>query len=122
MPIPTLLVTIRGPLETTDLELPGDLPISELIPLLLEICGSQKNASQATIQAPMSLQVAGTRAPLPADKTLFDVGVYDGAVLLLQAEHAPSHRAERLPLQQGMPNSVQPDVSTGGIGVTWETL
>jgi hypothetical protein len=35
----TLLVTLRGPLKTIDLELPGDIAMGELIPLLLEICG-----------------------------------------------------------------------------------
>ncbi len=71
----------------------------------------------------MSLQVAGARVPLSSNKTLIDVGVYDGTVLLLQMEHTSSPQAEHLPLHQFVPTSAQPNASTGGIGVprpSWE--
>ncbi len=122
MPSPTILVTIRGPLETTDLELPGDVPVSELIPFVLEMCGSPKNSSQAPLRTAMSLRVEGTRAPLSLNRTLIDVDVYDGTVLLLQMEHTPSPQVEHLPPQGFLPSSVHPSAHTGGIGVTWETL
>jgi type VII secretion system (Wss) protein YukD len=122
MLIPTILVTIRGPLKTIDLELPGDVSVGELIPLLLEMCGSQENDSQELLQAPISLQAVGTRAPLSSDRTLIDAGVYDGAVLMLQAKHSPSPQAKRLVPPQFVPKSVQPGTKTGGIGVTWKTL
>ena len=119
---PTILVTLRGPIETTDLELPGDVPVNELIPLLLEICGPDKNSARASTQALMSLNVAGKHAPLSLHKTLVDADVYDGAVLILQMEHTSSPQAERLPLQQFTPHAVAASTNTGGIGVTWENL
>lgn len=121
MLIPTILVTIRGPLKSIDLELPGDVSVGELLPLLLEMCGSQENDSQEFLQA-VGLQVAGTRAPLSSEQTLIDAGVYDGTVLMLQPEQAPSPQIERPAPQQFVPRSMQPGASTGGIGVTWKTL
>jgi hypothetical protein len=114
---PTLLVTIRGPLKTLDLELPGDVPVGELIPLFLEICGPGKNDPQAMLQAPASLQVAGSSTPLPSDKTLIDADVSDGAVLVLQANHLSPVGSE-----QFVPKTVRPNTKTRGIGVTWERL
>lgn len=119
---PTLLITIRGPLKTIDLELPGDVPVSELIPLFLEICGSQRNDPQESLQTPARLQVAGRSASLPLNKTLIDAGVCDGAVLVLQTHRLPSIRAENLASQQSVPKTVRLDANAGGIGVTWESL
>lgn len=121
MLIPTILVTIRGSLKTIDLELPGNVSVGELMPLLLGMCGSQENDSQEFLQA-VSLQVAGTHATLSPDKTLIDASVYDGTILMLQTKHAPSTLAERPASQQFAPRTVQPGTNTGGIGVTWKTL
>jgi hypothetical protein len=119
---PTLLVTLRGPLKTLDLELPGDVPVSELLPLFLEICGSHQNDPPISLQASVSLQVAGMSAPLQSDKTLMDGGVRDGTVLVLQTNHLPSTAAESPGPQPFIPKTVRPDANTRGIGVTWETL
>jgi hypothetical protein len=81
----TLLVTLRGPLKTIDMELPGDIAIGELLPLLLEICGEEQNGPQALSQANARLQVAGTYTPLPLERTLIDAGVCNGTVLVLQS-------------------------------------
>jgi hypothetical protein len=122
MLIPTILVTIRGPLKTIDLELPGDVSVEELMPLLIEMCGSPEKDSQELLQAPISLQVAGTRAPLSSHRTLIDAGVYDGTVLVLQTNRFSPPLAERLAPQRFVPKTVQPGTSTDGIGVTWKTL
>jgi hypothetical protein len=114
---PTLLVTIHGPLKTLDLELPGDVPVGELIPLFLDICGPGKTDPQETLQAPASLQVAGSSTPLPLDKSLIDADVSDGTVLMLQANHLPP-----IGSQQFVPKTVRPNTKTRGIGVTWESL
>lgn len=119
---PTILVTIRGPLKTIDLELPGDVSVGELIPLLLEMCGSQKNDPQGSLQPPINLQVAGTRAPLSSERTLIDAGVYDGTVLTLETKRSPSPLAERSASSPFTPKPVQPGANGGGIGVTWNTL
>jgi hypothetical protein len=120
----TLLVTVRGPFKTIDLELPGDVPVGELIPLLLEICGSQENNPKNVLQAPASLQVVGMRAPLSSDRTLIDANVCDGALLVLQTNQTPSSAtlAESFVPRQFEPRSVQPGADTGGIGVAWEGL
>ncbi len=114
---PTLLVTIRGPLKTLDLELPGDVPVGELIPLFLEICGPGKLDPQEMLQAPASLQVAGASTPLPSDKTLIDADVSDGTILVLETNYLPL-----IGSQQFVPKTVRPDAKKRGIGVTWESL
>jgi WXG100 protein secretion system (Wss), protein YukD len=120
----TLLVTVRGPFTTVDLELPGDVPVGELIPLLLEICGSRENNPKNVLHAPASLQVAGMRAPLSLNKTLIDADVCDGALLVLQTNHTPSSviQAESFVPRQFVPRAVPPGADTGGIGVAWEGL
>ena len=118
----TVLVTVCGSLKTLDLELPGDVPVSELIPLLLKICGSGEDTTQAFRQADARLRVAGMAGTLSSDKTLVDAGICDGTVLVLQASGSPSLLDESLAPQQFMPRSVQPDVNTGGVGVTWVAL
>jgi hypothetical protein len=117
---PTLLVTIRGPHKTMDLELPGNVPVDELIPLLLEICDPQTNDPQTLRQ--VSLSLAGTSVPLSSRTTLIEANIYDGAVLVLQTKHTPPPVAERPMPQNFVPKSVQPATNTGGIGVTWQTL
>jgi len=84
-----LLITVLGPFKTVDLELPGDVPVRELIPILLEICDTPANNPQGTLQANASLQVVGKRAPLSLDRTLAEGDVCDGTVLMLQTEHSP---------------------------------
>jgi WXG100 protein secretion system (Wss), protein YukD len=118
----TLLVTVRGPFKTIDLELPGDVPVGELLPLLLEICGPQENDSKKVLQAPVSLQVLGARAPLSSNSTLIDAGVYDGTVLVLQTNHPPSTLAESSAPRQSVQKSRPSGANTSGIGVTWEHL
>jgi hypothetical protein len=100
MPASTLLVTVRGPLKTIDLELPGDVPASELIPLLLEVCGSQEYDRKKVLQAPISLQVEGAHAPLLSESTLIDANVYDGAVLVLQTNYSLAPTERLAPLNQ----------------------
>jgi WXG100 protein secretion system (Wss), protein YukD len=118
----TVLVTVRGPSRTVDLELPGDVPVGELVPILLEICGAEEDASQEGRQAPPGLWVAGTPGPLSSDTTLVDAGVYNGAVLGLQTDGYQPPLGDELAARQHVPRSVEPGVNTGGIGVTWEAL
>jgi hypothetical protein len=118
----TLLLTVRGPFKTIDLELPGDVPVGELLPLLLEICGPQENDPKKVLQAPVSLQVLGARAPLSSNSTLIDAGVCDGTVLVLQTNHSPSTPAESLAPRQSVPKLGQSGADTGGIGIRWEYL
>jgi hypothetical protein len=118
----TLLVTLRGPFKTLDVELPGDIALGELLPLLLEICGFQNNDLQALSQAPAHLYVAGGYAPLPLGGTLIDSGISNGTVLVLQTSGSSPVQAKSHTPQWSARRSVQPGVATGGIGVTWESL
>jgi WXG100 protein secretion system (Wss), protein YukD len=119
----TLLVTLRGPLRTIDLELPGDIAVAELMPLLLEICGEEQNDPQALPQAGAHLQVAGTYTPLPLERTLIESGICNGTLLVLlrQGDERKASPNSAIP-QQPEPRWVQPGINTGGIGVTWESL
>jgi hypothetical protein len=122
----TLLVTLRGPLKTIDMELPGDIAVGELLPLLLEICGSLQNDPQALPQAGARLQVAGAYTPLPLERTLIDAGVCNGTVLVLQwardTEQRNATEGRKTPPYGFAPTWARPGVDTSGIGVTWEPL
>ena len=76
----TLLITIDGPREKVDLAVPGGIPIEELMPVILEMTGSDSGDSASdgwTIARPDG-------ELLPAERTLSDCGVSDGAVLALR--------------------------------------
>jgi hypothetical protein len=105
-----------------DLELPGDVPVQELIPLLLVMCGSPHNISLPQSQPAVNLQIADAPTPLAPHLTLIDARVFDGAVLLLQTSQPSSILVESLAPRQFLPKSVQPGADTGGIGITWDRL
>lgn len=119
---PTLLVTLRGPCKTLDVELPGDIALGELLPLLLEICGGQKNGPRALSQAPAHLYVAGGYTPLPLERTLIESGISSGTELVLQTSGSSPVQAGSHTPQGSARRFVQPGGATGGIGVTWEAL
>ncbi|GAC1344445.1 MAG: hypothetical protein NVSMB27_05420 [Ktedonobacteraceae bacterium] len=83
----TILITINGPRRSVDLEIPGEIPISELIPALLEICGPQPlQLTQPTsfLWASWGVRpIEGTQTFAP-NRSLIEAGVLDGAVLVLQ--------------------------------------
>lgn len=114
----TVLATVQGPGKTLDLELPGDVPVSELLPLLLELCGSPGSPSQKERQSPIRLQVVGARVPLAPNRTLIEAEVSDGAVLVLQTSTPPENLAPR----PSVSRSVRPATNAGGISVTWKSL
>ena len=107
---------------TMDLELPGDVAIGELLPLLLELCSAEKMHPQASPKSYAHLQVEGTGASLPLQKTLIDAGISNGTVLVLRTNAFPSPQAENLAPPQVGSRWIQPGIETGGIGVTWDSL
>ncbi len=111
-----LLITLRGPEKTLDLELPGDAPVGELLPLLLELCGEQSSSSRPSS---FHLSVSGSHTPLTNESTLLDARIQDGAILLLQTSASPSEPPEP---DRFTPKAVLPAKETGGIGITWATL
>jgi len=118
----TLLITIRGPFQTLDLELPGDVPISELLPLLLEIVSFQSKDPQALSQANAYLYVAGMYTPLPSDATLINAGIGNGTELELRTQEWHQTLPSNIQSQQFRGRSVQQGIGTGGVGVTWVSL
>jgi uncharacterized ubiquitin-like protein YukD len=115
-----LLITVAGPQQSIDLQVPGELPISDLLPTLLEVCCSPAEAT-----APLSgtsWQVVYSNKFLPLDRALSELAVPDGAILHLQNQAAPLVRAlpaEQQRPRQFMPRNISPDRNTGGIGVQW---
>jgi len=116
----TVIVTLRGPHKTLDMELPGDILVGELLPFLLIICGYAKDDARAFHRLGARLQVAGLAGILSSDKTLIDANVCDGMVLVLQTADSPLD--ESLAPQPSVPTSLQPGIATGGIGVNWVAL
>lgn len=115
----TVLVTVKGPRRTIDLELPGDTPISELFPLLVMVSAPQLagHATDSAQQWRLGL-VNGT--PLLPNRTLIDCDIVDGCILLFQEAGAwAQHVAAAGPV---IPVPAQPKSQasdTGGIGIRW---
>jgi len=99
--------------------LPGDVPVNELVLLLLEICGPVEGIVTPTLQMPIRLRLADSNTPLEPISTLIDAKIFDGAVLVLQINDQVSQPVERPIERQFVPKSIQPGLATGGIGVTW---
>jgi hypothetical protein len=114
-----LLITVTGLQRSADLQVPGELALSELLPTLLEICYPSTEATST--RSDLTWRVVYGQASLLPDYSLLESGVLDGAVLVLQNAAAPilrSRPSEQKP-QQFVPRSVSPDRGTGGIGVRW---
>jgi hypothetical protein len=78
----TLLVTVDYLHESLDLGLPAEVPISEFLPTLLELCGlAQQEAAPPSEDWELALYGGAT---LPATSSLQNCGVIDGMRLALQ--------------------------------------
>ncbi|MEO7197747.1 MAG: EsaB/YukD family protein, partial [Solirubrobacterales bacterium] len=81
----SMLVTIAGPQDRMELSVPADTPVEKLLPglLSLEVVGEIGDAQS------WSLGLPGEQA-LPAQSTLLECGIKEGAILeLRQGESAP---------------------------------
>lgn len=77
------LVTVFGPSGPRDLELPADVPLGQVIPLLLQECVPQVVGTAWANPAYWGLgPLAGQ--PLPLEMSLNDARVLDGAGLVFQ--------------------------------------
>jgi len=81
--VSSVLVTVQGPDERVELQLPAHQPIAELLPLLVEVC-----AGQAVEGAQWELGALGGLA-FDGARTLHEVGVMDGSRLHLTDAAAP---------------------------------
>ena len=82
--VSSVLVTVQGPEQRVELQLPGDRPVVELLPLLVEACASGQGSEAAEWElAPLGgLAFDGAR-------TLHEVGVMDGSLLHLRDAALP---------------------------------
>ncbi|HEY7348380.1 MAG TPA: EsaB/YukD family protein [Ktedonobacterales bacterium] len=77
----TLLVTVDYLNDSLDLALSAEAPLSELLPILLEVCGlAQREASSSE---EWELTLYGGEA-LPLTRSLEGCGVFDGTRLVLK--------------------------------------
>jgi type VII secretion system (Wss) protein YukD len=120
----TVLITLESTLFTVDLEVPADVPLVELLPVLLDVCGNTAAPGTGTTQ--WSLSASPQSQPFPPHNTLAQCGVHDGAVLSLRDANASARSVpQRAPLvllrdQPGEPGT-EPAVEhyPGGIAVRW---
>lgn len=113
-----LLVTVKGPQHAIDVELPGDVPVADLLPLLLDLCEVPLPRSSYKKAAPASSLILERPGKLLASPcSLEESGVLDGDILSLYVGNIqPSPvRPERKMIKE-----IQPSEFTGGIGVSWK--
>ncbi len=115
----TLLVTIKGPHQTRDVELPGNIPLYELLPALLDMSGITGDPSEGEAQSPkkVALYLERLNDSLTSAFTLLESGVLTGDILFLQIE---GEEPELASAKVDVPEVIEPDALTGGIGVTWQ--
>lgn len=112
----TLLLTVDGPARRLDLEVPGDVPMRDLVPVLLARCGPQPLPAALADRDLWQLGLGDTK-PLGAVRTLIEAGVMDGAILLLREKAwwvQAQHRSQGL-----SPEAIPSSQETGGIGIRW---
>lgn len=118
----TLLVTIVGFENSFDLQVPAEVPVGKLIPMLLEICDFKHTLISQRRRAQWTLSVAHSNTTLPAIASLLDAGVVDGSILLLRDTSSPVRlRQTPEPQQTFRPVNIEPGEQTGNIGVRWNT-
>lgn len=112
----TVLVTISGPGKSMDLEVPGEVPLSELLPELIKLCGPQTPVAAIGDSFSWFLRLPDGNL-LDANCSLIEAAVMDGAVLVLQDRYSLAReRARSIEFQ---PQPVAPSRETGGIGIHW---
>jgi MinD-like ATPase involved in chromosome partitioning or flagellar assembly len=105
----TVLVTVQGPGQRVELQLPVDRPVMELVPLLVEVCGGGHQSESARWE----LGPMGGLAFDPG-KSLAEVGVVDGALLHLRDTMAPDPESGLPPGPPSTPSWSMPSWGEGG--------
>lgn len=114
----TVFVTLVSPARRIDLKLPAEVPVGELLPKVLELCGPRLFSLQA-MQTQWHLVLPDKGVALPPARSLQECGIVDGAVLFLHDNAALVQRQQQAASQSFRPQFIRPDASTGGIGVKW---
>ena len=92
----TLLATVIAPDgASTDVELPGEVPIRELLRTLCSSNTPSLQSLQSFLPPGMewSFRLEDATTPLPPGKTLLEVNVVDGSTLMIQQVAAPANTA-----------------------------
>jgi type VII secretion integral membrane protein EccD len=80
-------LTVLAPRRTVDVALPADVPVADLVPMVLELVG-EPDPNSAWRPEPFRLSgVAG--GPLPGSATLAELGVLDGEMLRIGRDAPP---------------------------------
>jgi len=80
--VDTVLIAVQGPDRRLNVEVPTESPIGDLLPELVRVLGGQDLGGDVD-RPTWGLGYAGN-APFPAETTLAQQGVIDGALLTLQ--------------------------------------
>lgn len=124
----TVLITLESTQCTVDLEVPAEVPLDELLPVLLDVCGTPaaSGTETGTTQWSVSASASPPSQPFPPHDTLAQCGVHDGAVLSLRDANASARSVPpRAPLvllrDQPDEPGTEPAVEhyPGGIAVRW---
>ena len=121
-----LLVTVQGGLKREDVELPGDVTVKDLLPLLIDICKLPVRPAVNTRDGSSAWVLYTLDQPLPLNGTLSENGVLDGDILSLQMpgstrmQQPPQLPASgRLVARPPHPNQEKIPANPGGIQISW---
>lgn len=119
-----LLVTIKSPQRTVDVQVPDDACIGDLLPFLVEVCGlsGQFHHLAGAETAAWSLRASSAPVPFVATRTLSDYGVLDGDVLHLRESHLQPALTSVVEVPASRFEDIAPSEQTGWIGVTWRKI
>ncbi len=108
------VLTPRG---RVDLALPADVPVAELVPMVLELIGEPSGPdSRGPAPVPQPWQLSGPAGgPLPPEATLDELGVLDGELLHL----GPRSSVVAAPVFDDPADALAAAVRDGGSAGTW---
>lgn len=114
----TLVVTLIGPDQCVDLQLPAEIPLLEILPTLVELGVPHAPSSASSPPSGWQLMMASSGAVLEMNRSLDELGIVDGAILLLREQTWPRGKRMSLPSSaQPRPGAMQSSPQMGGIGV-----
>jgi hypothetical protein len=115
----SVLVTVVGPQGPADFELPVDVPIQHIIPLLLAVCAPRAAGTPWADPAYWGLGPLA-HGPFAPARTLVECDVVDGATLIFQdrASWMRADQAATAPARLDAPDPAG-EVRVGAIGIRW---
>jgi hypothetical protein len=115
--VKTVLITLESALRSLDLEVAAELPVRQLLPLLLDASGIASSPPRGPDTVWQLMTQHG--ATLPSESTLEQCSVFDGAFLVLQDAsgwHQPPRAAAVEPVRATPEPAIR---SSSGIEVRW---